>query len=239
MQLFYSKNIEDELLFLDQEEARHCSVTLRKKPGDLIHVVDGKGNLYDGRLITVDKRKCTVAIEKTVPEFGKLDSPIHIAIAPTKNISRLEWFLEKTTEFGISEISPILCTRSERKHIRIDRLEKILITAMKQSLKGYCPKINPLQSFASFIESSKMDEVKYIAHCEDHPKSHLIHNYSSCSPVTILIGPEGDFTHAEIGMALAAGYKEISLGKSRLRTETAGIAACQIIHLKNEILSNE
>jgi len=229
MQLFFTKNITENIATFEAEEARHLQV-LRKKIGDQLHFVDGEGGMYLGEIIEVHKKSCLLKILEHQLSYNERKVKLLIAIAPTKNIARLEWFLEKATEIGIDEITPILCDRSERKRIRTDRLEKITMSAMKQSLKAYLPKLNELTDYQSFIKQNN-DNVKYIAYCNDGALSHLKKEYSSAENVTILIGPEGDFSPKEIKIALENGYQGISLGKSRLRTETAGIAACHIVNL--------
>ena len=232
MQLFFTKNITGNIATFEAEEARHLQV-LRKKIGDQLHFVDGAGGMYLGEIIEVHKKQCLLSILEHNPSYNERKVKLHIAIAPTKNIARLEWFLEKVTEIGIDEITPILCDRSERKRIRTDRLEKITMSAMKQSLKAYLPKLNELTDYQDFIKQNN-DDLKYIAYCNDDALKHLKKEYSSAENVTILIGPEGDFSPKEVRLALENGYKGISLGASRLRTETAGIAACHIINLATD-----
>jgi 16S rRNA (uracil1498-N3)-methyltransferase len=232
MQLFFTKNITGNTATFDAEEARHLQV-LRKKIGDQLHFVDGEGGMYLGEIIEVHKKQCMLRILEHDSSYNERKVKLHIAIAPTKNIARLEWFLEKATEIGIDEITPILCDRSERKRIRTDRLEKITMSAMKQSLKAYLPKLNELTDYQDFIEQSN-DDIKYIAYCNDDALKHLKKEYSSAENVTVLIGPEGDFSPKEVKLALGNGYKGISLGASRLRTETAGIAACHIVNLMGD-----
>lgn len=232
MQLFFTDNIVGNIATFEAEEARHIQV-LRKKIGDVLHFVDGKGGMYQGEIIEVHKKQCLLSILEHQPAYNERKVKLHIAIAPTKNIARLEWFLEKATEIGIDEITPILCDRSERKKIRIDRLGKITLSAMKQSLKAFCPKLNELTDYQDFIKK-KNDNLKFIAYCNDEALIHLKKEYSTAENVTILIGPEGDFSPKEVQLALDNGYKGISLGKSRLRTETAGIVACHIVNLMIE-----
>jgi len=229
MQLFYTQNIKDNMAIFTEEEARHIKV-LRKKTGDVLHFIDGVGGWYKGEIMEVHKKQCVLSILEHSPSYNQRKVHLHIAIAPTKNINRLEWFLEKATEIGIDEITPILCDRSERKKIRNDRLEKILLSAAKQSLKAYLPKLNELTDYQDFIKKEN-DSLKYIAYCNDDNLNHLKKEYSSPQNVTILIGPEGDFSEKEIQFALENNYQGISLGDSRLRTETAGIVACHIINL--------
>jgi 16S rRNA (uracil1498-N3)-methyltransferase len=234
MNLFFTQNIEKELAFLPETEARHCVQVLRKSVGDSIHFVDGKGGLYEGTIQETGKKKCIVKIEKATQSFEKRDYYLHIAIAPTKNIDRFEWFLEKATEIGIDEITPLLCEHSERKRIRLDRLEKIALSAMKQSLKAFLPKVNDLTKFSDFINTVENDKSeKFIAHCQENEKTHLKNNSLKDQNVTILIGPEGDFSPAEIQKANQHDFGSVTLGTSRLRTETAGVVACHIVNLLN------
>ncbi len=235
MNLFYVENIEGKIATLPDEEARHCVQSLRKKTGDTIHFVDGKGGLYTGEITEANRKHCTVHIVEHQQNYNPPDIHLHIAIAPTKNISRLEWFLEKATEIGISEVTPLLCQRSERKHIRTDRLQKIMLTAMKQSLKAYLPKLNELTNFKDFILAQNSAKSRtFIAHCNEGEKPHLKDTCKAQQDTQILIGPEGDFSPEEVALALQHQYEAISLGNSRLRTETAALAACHIINLVND-----
>lgn len=242
MILFYTNSIKDNVAELPPEEALHCLITLRKKVGDKIEFVDGNGNWYKGTIIGTGKKTVSIGIDSVTESYNKRGHYLHIAIAPTKNINRFEWFLEKATEFGIDEITPLICHHSERKKVRIDRLEKILKSAMKQSLKAYLPKLNELTTFKDFIQKQELLEItsntqRFIAHCQSNftdEKEHLKNMAFAKSQATILIGPEGDFSNKEVEQALNIGFQEISLGKERLRTETAGIAACHIITLANE-----
>lgn len=238
LQLFYTTHIENKYAYLPEVEARHAVQVLRKKVGDLLHFVDGQGNWYEGIINETGKKKCILEIITIKENFAPLPVHLHIGIAPTKNIDRLEWFLEKATEIGISEITPILCQRSERKNIRLDRLEKVVVSAMKQSLKAYLPKLNNLTPFPKFIQSIDSQTAtssRFIAHCaEDEKKQLLQRNYTTGSDVCILIGPEGDFSTPEVELAFQHGFGAVSLGNSRLRTETAGIVAVHTIAMKNE-----
>jgi len=232
MQLFYTTNINNKLATLEAEEARHLQV-LRKKIGDQIHLVDGKGFFYVAELLELSKKQAQLKIlsseQQEKPPFS-----LHIAIAPTKNIARLEWFLEKATEIGIQEITSIYCEHSERKRIRLDRLEKIVLSAMKQSNRAYLPRLNEETTFKQFVAAQKEQQIlKYIAHCEEEDKVELYNNYQARKDVLVLIGPEGDFSLNEIELAKSAGFIGVSLGKARLRTETAGIVACHTIQLLN------
>jgi len=232
MQLFFTKNINDNIAVFSQEDARHIQV-LRKKIGDQLSFVDGVGGMYTGEIIDIGKKQCTLSIIQHTPSYNLRNVHLHIGIAPTKNIARLEWFLEKATEIGVEEITPLLCEHSERKKIRIDRLNKILISAMKQSVKAYLPKLNELTKFDQFFQNENQGS-KFIAYCNDDNLNHLKTEYSSPENVTILIGPEGDFSQKEIELALQNNYTGVSLGKSRLRTETAGVVACHTVAILNE-----
>ena len=232
MHLFFSTQNEDRLATLPEDEARHCVQVLRHQVGDQIHWVDGMGAFFSGRIIETGKKSCVLEIEHK--EFPYQPNPIevHIAIAPTKNIARFEWFLEKATEIGIGTITPLHCEHSERKRIREDRLTKVLLSAMKQSIKAFLPKLNPLTPFDSFIKQTiNYSHEKYIAHCHSSSLPDLKKRYTSGKNAIVLIGPEGDFSQTEIERALEGGFAEVSLGPSRLRTETAGIVACHTINL--------
>jgi 16S rRNA (uracil1498-N3)-methyltransferase len=228
MHIFYSQNIIGATGILDELESHHCIKVLRLKFGDEICVVDGKGGYFEGNITIEDSRACGFNIKKSNLEFGKRNYRLHIAIAPTKNIERFEWFLEKATEIGIDEITPIICQRSERKTLREDRLEKVITSAMKQSIKAYHPVFHLITSIDKFMEK-KVSGNKLIAHCHDGIRHDLIKTEPSGNDFTILIGPEGDFSEREIDLAIEKGFLPISLGSSRLRTETAGVASCQII----------
>lgn len=233
MIVFYTNNIKENLAVLEGDEAMHCMKTLRRKVGDTVHCIDGQGHFYTGNLIGVSKKNCTINITETQSKASRADFKLHLAIAPTKNINRLEWFLEKATEIGIDEITPILCQRSERKNIRLDRLNKVLVAATKQSLKYHLPKLNELTKFKDFIQQD-FESQKLIAHCNDGDKKALKHNYSAANDVLILIGPEGDFSEEEVKLGLEKGFEPIHLGKERLRTETAGLVAVHTINLINQ-----
>lgn len=236
MILFYTNSINGDYARFAEEEARHCLQVLRKSAGDPLTFVDGQGGWYEGVIDETGKRHFIAKITSRKMDFGKRDFRLHIAIAPTKNNDRLEWFLEKATEFGIDEITPLNCEYSERTKIRTDRLEKILLSAMKQSLRTYLPQLNELTNFKAFVKkiATGGPGTRFIAHCQDENLQHLKDNCSKGENVTILIGPEGDFSPAEIALANEAGFKNISLGRARLRTETAGVAACHIVNLIND-----
>ncbi len=233
MQLFYVPDILGTEVVLDETESKHAVKVLRLSTGDKVQLIDGKGGFYEAEIVVANPKKCRLKITKTNKEFGKKDFHLHIAIAPTKNNDRFEWFLEKTTEIGINEITPLLCDHSERKNIKPDRLEKILVSAMKQSLKAYLPKLNELTPLKELIQNTNSGN-RYIAHCNEGKKTHLKNESLKCKNVLVLIGPEGDFSPEEVDFVIQRGFKEITLGDSRLRTETAGIVACHIVNLANE-----
>ena len=230
MQLFYCPEVFLGDLHLSGDESKHCVKVLRKQEGDHIHLIDGKGSFYEVRITLASQKKVLFEIVKTWQETPRSYS-LHIAIAPTKNNDRFEWFLEKATEIGIDEITPIICEHSERKIIKQERMEKIILSATKQSLKAKLPVLNPTISLKEFL-SKKQDVDCFIAHCEEQDKTSLQSVVVNNS--LILIGPEGDFSTKEIDFALSNNFKAISLGDSRLRTETAGIIACHTIALHHE-----
>ena len=233
MQLFYVPNISGAEVILDETESKHAIRVLRLQNGNRVQVVDGKGGFYLAEIVDANPKKCRLSIVNSTLEFGKRNFHLHIAIAPTKNIDRVEWFLEKATEIGIDEITPLLTSHSERKTINPERLEKILVSAMKQSLKAYLPKLNNLTSFKELIINNKTKN-KFIAYCDEIQKNHLKDLATSGNNTLILIGPEGDFSPEEVKLAIENNFKVVSLGESRLRTETAGIVACHIVNLANE-----
>ena len=229
MQLFYLENPKDEII-LSAEESKHATKVLRKKEGDILNFTDGKGAFYKAEIIVSDSRKCRLKVVSTEQKEKQHNYHLHIAIAPTKNMDRFEWFLEKATEIGIDEITPIICTHSERKKIKTERCNRILLSAMKQSLKFHVPKLNEAMSLSDFIKQD-YEGTKYIAHCEDGEKKEL-KRVNKTEKTIILIGPEGDFSPKEIELALQNQFKAVSLGTSRLRTETAGIIAAHSINIK-------
>ena len=229
MQLFYLENPENEII-LSAQESKHATKVLRKKKGDILDFTDGKGNFYKAEITLADSRKCRLKIVSSEQKEKQHNYHLHIAIAPTKNMDRFEWFLEKATEIGIDEITPIICSRSERKVIKTERCNRILLSAIKQSLKYHLPKLNEAISLTNFIKQD-LKGAKYIAHCEDGEKNEL-KTVSKAEKTLILIGPEGDFSPKEIELALQNQFKAVSLGTSRLRTETAGIIAVHSINIE-------
>ncbi|MDR3651356.1 MAG: 16S rRNA (uracil(1498)-N(3))-methyltransferase [Paludibacter sp.] len=232
MALFYVPNLASGTV-LPEEESQHAVKVLRMQVGDTITVVDGVGGFYTASITNPHPKHCTFKITETILEFGKRDYKLHIAIAPTKNVERLEWFIEKATEIGIDEITPILCQFSERKIIKEERLEKIIVSAAKQSLKAYFPTLNPLCTFDELMKKHKASQ-KYIAHCYENDKKLLQKEIQKASDVLILVGPEGDFSKDEVQKATSLGFIPVSLGNSRLRTETAGVVACHTVAILNQ-----
>jgi len=235
MEFFFSNNINGNNIILDKLESKHCIKVLRKNIGDKVNVVDGTGILYIG-IITLDNtNECHIKIINKIKNYDKKKYYIHIAISPIKNHNRLEWFIEKSVEIGIDEISFIDCSRTLRNTVKINRIFKTAISAMKQTLKAGLPKINDICSLDQFIENNKQTN-KFICHLEAinryeifEFKNQFCDNKDTC----ILIGPEGDFTLDEIQKADDCGFISINLGPSRLRTETAGIVACHLLNIMN------
>lgn len=233
-QLFYSETVANNQAMLSEEESRHCIKVLRLKKGDEVYVTDGKGSLYITQIEEPNPKKCVLSIQKLEEKQSLPKHHIHIAIAPTKNIDRIEWFVEKAMEFGVQEISFIQCDRSERKQIKLPRIERIALSAMKQSLKFYLPQVHEMIGYQSFIKSLTPSDQRFIAHLNEGERFFLKNEAAKNQKYCILIGPEGDFTPNEVTLALDNGFKAVSLGQSRLRTETAGIAACHILNIINE-----
>lgn len=234
MQLFYCPDINPNQIYtLGKEESQHCVKVLRLKEGDKIHLTDGLGNLYEAEIIEASPKACGISVIKTQAEFNKRDYYLHVAIAPTKNIARIEWFLEKATEIGIDEITPIVCEHSEREIVKQERLEKIIVSAMKQSLKTYLPRLNPTTPLLQLIENAK-EKHKYIGYCFPEDRKKIIDIYKPKESVLIVIGPEGDFSEREVEEAIKNNFQKITLGKERLRTETAGLYVVNTIHILNQ-----
>lgn len=241
MQLFYlsGNNLSElfkaghNLLTLQAEESVHIARVLRMKPGDQLKLTDGKGNTAIAAIEDPNPKACSVniiSIESDVQKGFRL----HLAVAPTKNAARFEWFLEKATEFGIDEITPVYCDHSERQKLRTERLEKVVISAMKQSLSSFLPLINQPVDLIQLIKSNAGRKNCFIAWVDDKPRPHLKDVCLPGKDALVLIGPEGDFSPQEIKLALDSGFLPVSLGKARLRTETAALASCFIVNLLNE-----
>ena len=229
MQLFYLEHPENEII-LSAEESKHATKVLRKKEGDILNFTDGKGGFYKAEITVTDGRKCRLQVVSSEQKEKPHNYHLHIAIAPTKNMDRFEWFLEKATEIGIDEITPIICNRSERKVLKIERCNRIMRSSMKQSLKFHLPKLNEAIALKKFFKQD-FNGNKYIAHCEKTEKVAL-KDAELKENTLILIGPEGDFSLNEIEIALQNTFKAVSLGTNRLRTETAGIVAVHTLNLK-------
>lgn len=234
MQLFYNPDIKsgDTTFLFDKEESRHIIKVLRKKEGDTIEITNGSGFLFTSEITFGNEKKCEVNVIKE-QFFEPAPYSLHLAVAPTKLNDRYEWFLEKATEIGISEITPIICEHSERTNFKADRFEKIVQTAMKQSLQFYLPKLNEPVAYNAFIKEQREGQL-FIAHCEETEKSLLKNALKPEGELTILIGPEGDFSVKEIQLALQQKYIPVSLGNTRLRTETAAIVAAHSVAFVNE-----
>ncbi|MBN4084902.1 16S rRNA (uracil(1498)-N(3))-methyltransferase [Flavobacteriaceae bacterium AH-315-B10] len=234
MQLFYNPDITNKIkqFSFNKEESKHIVKVLRKNIGDILHITNGKGWLFTSEIIIADVKKCTVSIETKTLQL-KQNYKLHLAVAPTKMNDRYEWFLEKATEIGIDSITPIICDHSERKVIKPERFQKIITAAMKQSLQCYLPKLNQAISFNEFLKQELNGQL-FIAHCEESDRKSLKKEFQPKQEITILIGPEGDFSVKEIEMAIQNKFIPVTLGETRLRTETAAIVACQTIALMNE-----
>jgi len=235
MQLFYNKEIflTTKQITFDKIESKHIVRVLRKKENDILKITNGKGYLFDVRIRFASDKKCQAEIIAVTEKKKPWNYYLHVAIAPTKNNDRIEWFLEKATEIGIDEITPIICTNSERRVVKLERFEKIIQSAMKQSLQFTLPKLNKPVKFSDFINQNLEGKI-CIAHCEEQEKKALKSIVKPSEKVTILIGPEGDFSSEEIQKALAQKFSPISLGKSRLRTETAALVAVNKVSFINE-----
>lgn len=229
MQIFYTPDIAVNPELPD-EEAQHCLRVLRLTEGDEILLTDGKGCFYKATISRAHPKHCEVAVQSSWRQPPLWNFRIHIAVAPTKNMDRMEWFVEKATEIGIDEITCLNCRFSERREIKIARLEKIVVSAVKQSKKATLPMLNGMTDFKEFVKRP-FDGRKFIAHCNESEKFLLKDLYHPGENALILIGPEGDFSEEEVKEALNQGFEPISLGESRLRTETAALVACHTLHV--------
>ncbi|MBQ5594573.1 MAG: 16S rRNA (uracil(1498)-N(3))-methyltransferase [Alistipes sp.] len=237
MQLFYAPEISLPCYTLGEEESKHCIRVLRMKCGDELHITDGKGTMYRCKVVSDNPKRCTVEIIEATPNYEPLSYNLVMAVAPTKNIDRFEWFLEKATEVGISEVYPLLSEHSERKEIKQEREEKVITSAVKQSLKAYHPTLHPMTRFKDVV-TMPFDGDKFIAHCNSEvggERKYLGSMIKKGGNTLILIGPEGDFSEEEIIFAIDNGFKPITLGKERLRTETAAVVATVITSTINKL----
>jgi len=231
--LFYVPDLAAQsLVILSEEESGHAVRVLRMQSGDPCILVNGKGTWALAEIADPHPKRCLVAVKSLEQKKGLPPYRLHLGIAPTKQIDRFEWFIEKTTEIGVSSITPLLCDRSERKEVKNDRLMRITIAAMKQSMKAWHPEIRPMTRFTDFIASTRSEQ-RFIAHCYESNRQSLQSLIKPASELTILIGPEGDFSDTEVAAARDFQFEEITLGSSRLRTETAGIIACHTTALVN------
>jgi 16S rRNA (uracil1498-N3)-methyltransferase len=233
MHIFYTPDITHNTYTLNEEESKHCVRVLRLTTGSIVNLVDGKGGFYTAEITSDNPKKVSLSILKVETEFHKRNHYLHIAVAPTKNIDRIEWFLEKATELGIDEVTPIITDRSERRVVKEDRLNKVITSAVKQSIKAYHPKLNDAITFDAFLKEP-FDGNKLIAHCIDNgEKQYISKLVAPHQKYLILIGPEGDFTPDEVNLALNKGFKALTLGDNRLRTETAALSVCFEINYLN------
>jgi 16S rRNA (uracil1498-N3)-methyltransferase len=238
MNLFYipdlaiANDTSNWVIDLPAEEAKHAIKVLRLSLDDTVAITNGTGLLLDANIIAINKKQCIVKVNSINTDYGKRDYRIHIAVAPTKNIKRFEWFLEKATEMGVDEITPLISFHSERREIKHERENKVITAAIKQSLKAYHPVLNELTSFKDFMERETGEDL-FIAHLIDDKQLLLKNACPAKKSVCILIGPEGDFSKQEVEQAIARGYQAVSLGNTRLRTETAALAACFTVNMIN------
>ena len=236
MHIFYCPNIISNSATLSPEESVHCIRVLRLGKGDVVTLIDGKGGMFEAIISTTDAKQCQLEIIGSLPVPPARNFSLHIAIAPTKNMDRFEWFIEKAVEIGIDTITPLLCQRSERRVLKTDRLHKMIISTMKQAMVPYLPVLNELTDYKKLIEAfSGLTCSRFIAHCEESERKKLKNELTPGSDVIILIGPEGDFSPEEIKLATGNGFIPVSLGNNRLRTETAGIVACNTVSLTNDL----
>ena len=232
MHVFYTPDIEHRNE-LPEEEAAHAVRVLRLQTGDEVMLTDGKGSFYRAQIATATNKRCSVQIIEQLPQPPLWNAHLHLVMAPTKNMDRTEWFAEKATEIGFDELTFLNCRYSERKIIKTERIQKILVSAIKQSLKARLPRLNEMTNFEQFIKQP-FNGQKFIAHCYSGEKPLLRDVLMPGTDALVLIGPEGDFSEEEVCKAEKQGFRSISLGKSRLRTETAALVACHIMNLQNQ-----
>jgi 16S rRNA (uracil1498-N3)-methyltransferase len=234
MQIFYAPGIEGDTYMLDEKESKHCIRVLRMTKGTVVRLINGKGNLYEGIISNPDSKKCAIAITEIIKDFEKRNYSLHIAISPLKNPERFEWFVEKSVEIGIDEITPLICRNTEKQGIKTERVNNLIISAMKQSLKTTKTVLNEPCLFKDLLNRDFKGS-RMIAHCNDtFNRSKISEVYLKNENALILIGPEGDFSEEEIDSAIEKEFFPVHLGRSRLRTETAGVAACHSIYFLNQ-----
>lgn len=235
MQLFYLEEASlNSLVFLDKDESKHCVKSLRKKMNDTILITNGKGKVFEAKLVNEDVNKCMVEISKEVNSPFLKKYNLHIAISPLKNPDRFEWFVEKAVEIGVDSIIPIICEHTEKSGIKMDRLKRIAVSAMKQSLKVNLPEISNPIKISEFLNGDFNSSQNFIAWCETSKEKLLFEVLAKTQDVVLLIGPEGDFTKTEVDLAIQKGFLPVSLGNSRFRTETAGVLACHTVFSANQ-----
>lgn len=235
MQVFYSSEHIGDTCRLNGEESKHCVQVLRMKPGQEVHLTDGQGGWYLAEIGIADPKACVLKILKKYEDYGTRPARLHLAIAPTKSSDRFEWLLEKATECGIDEITPVICEKSERTIVKPERLLKVIVSAMKQSQRAWMPVLHPAVKLKSFFEMHSQ-AAKYLAHCHEGEKTFFKDSYAPGQDALVLIGPEGDFSLQETALAIEKGYRAISLGAHRLRTETAALAICVQFNTLNGML---
>ena len=236
MQLFYAADFTAPEYMLSEEESRHAVKVLRLVEGDTLHITDGRGSLYRCEVVSAHQKHCLVRVVEHFEHFEKLPYRLTMAVAPTKNIDRYEWFLEKATEIGVAEFVPLVSEHSERKVIKAEREEKVITAAVKQSLKAYHPHLAELTPFAEVVARNFTGR-KFIAHCGEavREKRYLASTLRKGEDLLILIGPEGDFSPEEVRLAVANGFEEITLGTQRFRTETAAVVAAEMVSVVNNL----
>lgn len=227
--LFYAGDLDASLIVLDEEESRHIAAVLRRKVGDALLLCDGRGRRCTAQIVEIGKRALIARALGPIPEPVPDPALLHLAVAPTKHADRMEWLVEKAVEVGVRRITPLLCERSERRALRVERLHKIALSAMKQSMRLWAPQIDALTPLPVFLKIQNADSVqRFIAACSPDPKPHLFEALDRRYPSCTLIGPEGDFSPSELRLAIQSGYGAVSLGDARLRTETAALCAAMI-----------
>jgi 16S rRNA (uracil1498-N3)-methyltransferase len=230
MNIFYRPDISADRLLLDERESHHCLKVMRFRKGEEVRIIDGKGGFFIAKIEIENPKACGVKIISKHENYMQLPYELHIAIAPTKSLDRFEWFIEKATEIGITSITPLICKRSERRSLRMDRLVNVAVSAMKQSVKAYLPRLNDPVEYSAWVGHAHPG-LKFIAHCMDGPKKDIL-NVRLSDITNVIIGPEGDFTPDELQRAIDNNFIPLSLGDYRLRTETAGLMVCSAVYLK-------